>query len=104
MKTKSNIILFPPLRRRWVVDRVRQLARNSFNIKWTQHALHRLNEREISSRQVISTVRRGRPAAEPGQDDYGEWTITLTKRCAGRDVRVVVSATEHDSLFIVTVM
>ena len=103
MKTKRNVIPFPQIRRQRVVRRVRQLAENTCNIEWTRHTLERQDEREITSRQVLSTLRRGCLVCEPVLDD-GAWKVTMTRRCAGRRIRVAVSVTKRDELFIVTVM
>ena len=103
MKTERNVIPFPQIRRRRIVHRVRQLTENTCNIEWTRHALERQDEQGITARQVLSTVRRGCLVGEPVPDD-GAWKITMTRRCAGRRIRVVVSVTERDELFIVAVM
>ena len=55
---KSKIIPFPEEMRK-VVERVHATTENSDKIQWTDHARERMEEREITSRQVLETLRRG---------------------------------------------
>ena len=40
--------------------RVRELARNTGNIFWSEHAQERMNERDIIMREALGTIRGGR--------------------------------------------
>lgn len=88
---RSAVIQFPTLGRREVVARVHELARNTFNITWTKHALERLDERGVTTRQVLSTMRLGEAERDPSPDQDGDWEVVLIKRSAGKLVRVVVA-------------
>ena len=100
---ESAVIPFPD-QRRSIVDRVRRLAEDSIDIHWSRHALERMDDREISMRQAIETLRRGELVEDPMREDYGEWSIILAKRHAGRTIQVVAVITESDGLIVKTVM
>ena len=96
-------IPFPRLGRQEVANRVRELAQETFNIHWTEHALDRLDERAITMRQALSTLRLGQVDGNPIQNEDGDWRLVLTRRSAGTPVRLVVELADHQ-LFVVTVM
>ena len=98
---RSRIIPFPKVGR-WVVKRVHAIAGDTDKIRWTKHARERIREREITSRQVLEVLRRGRGVG-PAQREEGEWKIILEKPQAGREIRVVVTMEGHDELTVVTV-
>ena len=62
------------------------------------HVLDRMDERAITSRQALGTVRRGEIVAGPETDEYGDAKVTLKRRYAGQLVRVVVAISERDEL------
>ena len=82
---------------------VRELAKRTVNIGWTDHAIERLDDREITTRQVLTTLRQGRLEEPPRLDQYGGWQVTLVRRSAGRRVRVVAVLSETEELRILTV-
>ena len=104
---KSKAIPFPT-ERRWVVERVHAIAEHTDRIQWTDHARERMGERDITSRQVLETLRRGRRVRLP-QREEGEWKIILEKHHAGRRIHVVARMIvptmegEKDELRVVTV-
>ena len=104
---KSKVIPFPT-GMRWVVERVHAIAEHSDRIEWTDHARERMGERDITSRQVLETLRRGRRVRLPQRED-DEWKIVLEKHHAGRRIRVVARMIvptmedEKDELTVVTV-
>lgn len=104
---KSNVTPFPT-EMRWVVERVHATAEHSDRIQLTAHARERMRERDITSRQVRETLRRGRRMRLP-QREANEWKVVLKKNHAGRWIRVVtimiVATTEdeEDELRVVTV-
>ena len=87
-----------------ILRRIRRLAKDTGNITWTMHALDRMDERAITSRQALETVRRGEIVAGPETDEYGDAKVTLKRRYAGQLVRVVVAISERDELTIITAM
>jgi len=98
---KSTVIQFPTRGRSRVVARVHELAANTFNINWTKHALERLDERGLTTRQVLSTLREGEAERDPIPDQDGDWEIILIKRSAGKLVRVV-AALSGCRLYVIT--
>lgn len=97
----GNVIAFG-LSATQVANQIHKVAENTSNVFWTKHVLARMIEREISSRQVLSVLRMGKPDGKPELDD-GDWKIALVKRCAGRPIRVIAALSKcHVS--VVTVM
>ena len=68
------------------------------------HVLDRMDERVITFRQALETIRRGEIVAGPETDEYGESKVTLKRRYAGQVVRVVVAISECDEVTIITAM
>ena len=104
---KSKVIPFPAEMRK-VVERVHATAEHTDKIQWTNHAHERMEERDITSRQVLETLRRGKQMGLP-QQEGDEWKITQEKHHAGRRIHVVVmmnvltTEDEKDELIVVTV-
>ncbi|MDD9984392.1 MAG: DUF4258 domain-containing protein [Gammaproteobacteria bacterium] len=85
--------------------RVRELARNTANIFWSEHAQQRMNERDIIMREALGTIRRGRVDGKIVPDGENRWKMTLRRRFAGRTVKVVIAVSDHDdNLDVITVM
>ena len=85
--------------------RVRELARNTANIFWSEHAQQRMNERDIIMREALGTIRGGRIDGKIVSDGESRWKMTLRYRFAGRTVKVVVAISDHDdSLDVITAM
>ena len=85
--------------------RVRELARNTGNIFWSEHAQERMSERDIILREALGTIRGGRIDGRIVPDGEGRWKMTLRRRFAGRIIRVVVAVADHDdNLDVITVM
>ena len=102
---KNEVISFPPRQsKRRLLSRVRRLAKDTRNINWSIHALDRMDERAITSRQALETIRRGAIDGDPETDEYVESKFTLKRRYAGRIVRVVVAVSECDEMTIITAM
>ena len=70
---------------------------------WTRHALDRMSEREITSRQALRTMREGDIDDKIVPDGQDEWKVTLKRRDAGRAVHVVVVISGADDLTVITV-
>ena len=83
-----------------VLERVRELAQDTFNIYWTSHAQERMEQRDIVDAQALRVLREGEAQGEL-ELDGGDWKTTLSKHCAGRLVHVVVALRESQ-LVVVT--
>lgn len=67
------------------------------------HYKERLVERDITMRQVISTIEKGEIIDGPKKDQYGDWRIKLKRFVAGRKVQVVLALNNGKST-VVTVI
>jgi hypothetical protein len=67
------------------------------------HFQTRLQERGVSIRQVLETLRHGSLVDGPKKDNWGDWRVKMQRRVAGRRVQVVV-AVKPDILDLVTVI
>lgn len=64
-----------------------------------------MEERNVTMRQALDTLRNGKIVSGPTLDEYGEWRVTLRKRSAGRPTRVAVAIKEGGrNLTVVTVI
>ena len=82
---------------------MRDGARNTGNILWNDHARERMEERDITDRQALRTIREGNIDGKIVPDGEDEWKLTLKKRDAGRTVHVVVAISGREELTVITV-
>lgn len=101
-KNPTVVVPFRAVEPKHVANRVHSLAQDTSNVVWTQHAIDRLDERGITTRQVLTTLRQGRAEGLPVLDENGGWKIRLAKRSAGQPVRVVASLRQNQ-VYVVTV-
>ena len=103
---ESSIVPFrQPPSQEAAQERVRELARNTGNIFWSEHAQERMSERDIFMREALGALRGGRIDGKIVPDGENRWKLTLRRRFAGRIVRVVAAISDHDdSLDIITAM
>ncbi|RIY03485.1 DUF4258 domain-containing protein [Aureimonas flava] len=88
-----------------VAQRVRQLAANSENVRWSQHALDRMAERDITIRQALYVLREGDVVGPIELGKYpGELKAKFIRNMRGRrDVGVVVLLVKNGRLNVKTV-
>ena len=91
-----------PPSRQDALAKVRNGARNTGNILWTDHARERMEEREITYRQALRTIWEGNIDGKIVPDGEDEWKLTLKKRDAGRTVHVVVAISDGEELTVIT--
>lgn len=96
--TSGPVIQFPQRERTapTTVDLVRQVKllanADSMNIRMDiPHFQKRMVDRGIDMRSVLEVLRKGRASGRPNLDEYGDWTITMVRKVAGRRVEVVVA-------------
>ena len=82
---------------------VQRLAKDSKVQFGHPHFQQRLQERKVSMRQVLDTLRNGCVVDGPKLDQWGDWRVKMQRRVAGRRVQVVV-AVKDDLLDVVTVI
>ena len=94
-----------PMRPETVRDLVHRLAADTANIKWSTHALGRMDERGITDLVAVDVLRKGdlKGDIEPGQSP-GEWKVKMVRTVKGRrEVGVVVLTIRNAKLFVKTV-
>jgi hypothetical protein len=87
------------------VTRLRELASDTGNIKWSQHARERMETRDIPMRVALVVIREGMidGAIEPGSNP-GEWKGKVVRNVKGRrDVGVVVLVVRNNFILVKTV-
>lgn len=62
-----------------------------------------MDEREITMRQALTTLRKGRIERGPEVDEFGGWKVVLVRYASGRQIRVV-TVLAGGELVIVTVV
>ena len=84
--------------------RIRALAARTDDIDWSNHALERMEEREIFDVDVVRTMRGGEIAGEPEPARLGEWKCKFVRQVrGGRSVGVVVIILQNNRLLVKTV-
>jgi hypothetical protein len=108
-KSPKPIGLGPPVpvvpRLSQLGEMVRRLAANSDNIKWSDHAFVRMDERGITDVVALDVMRLGEPIGpvEAGANP-DEWKIKMTRAVKGRrEVGVVVVTVRSTHLLVKTV-
>lgn len=97
MQRKVARIVQLPLKAYDAEKQINARAANSKMVLRTQHLVEMMLERDITMRQVLSTLRRGQVVSGPEwSEDHNNWTYKVQKLSSGRDVTVVccLSATE----------
>jgi predicted sugar kinase len=85
-------------------QRIREFAAVSDNIKWSAHALMRMDEREIFDNDVLRILRRGMIGGDPEETPQGEWKCKMALRLRGtREAGVVVIILKRGGLLVKTV-
>jgi len=102
----AEIIPFPRnLSKEAAQNIIRAAVVDSDKIGWSDHAYARMEDRNVTMRQVLDTLRNGKIFSGPTLDEYDEWKVTLRKRSAGRLTRVAVAIKEDDeTLTVLTVI
>jgi hypothetical protein len=84
--------------------RVRELSWDSANVIWTDHALARAEERDLSLPEILTVLRGGYVDDPPIEEEPREWRCKVTKKHRGRTVGVLtVVVDDKGQLIIVTV-
>ena len=83
---------------------IKRLAENSENIKWSRHALERMEERGIDDIDVLRALRTGFIAGLPEATQDPGWKCKMVKQIRGsREVGVVTIIIRSSYLLIKTV-
>ncbi len=93
-----------PLDRFIAERRIKAIAAVTSNIKWSFHALERMEERGIPDVDVLRILRQGVIAGPPRADRPGEWTCKMVRTIRGRrEAGFVVIILLGDRLLVKTV-
>ena len=83
---------------------IRGIAQDSDKIIFSNHALERMDERDLSDREVIAVLKTGVVLDVPTKTRNGDWQCKVVKRLRGvRDVGVVTIILLDGMLFLKTV-
>src|SRR5262245_24393731 len=84
--------------------RVRELAKDSSNLVWTDHIKERMAERGIDSDAVLRIVRGGDVEEEPTPTDTpGDWNVKMVRKMAtGRCAGVIMVLVQNTRLVLKT--
>lgn len=80
-----------------------ETAQDSSNVRFFAHALERMEQRQITPRQVVETLRRGFLAEPVAQDIYGDWVGKVLHTSAGDRINVVAKLKKHEGHFILVI-
>ena len=81
---------------------IRSLAADTGKCAWSAHFIESMVEREVSMRQVLTTLREGRVVSDPVRNEFGDWRCAVRKRCAGQRVTVIIAIQGRERLIGVT--
>ena len=85
--------------------RVHAIAVDTRNIRWSRHALDRMEQRGIDDTDALKALQRGHclEAPVPGKQQ-GEWKVKMVQEVRGsRDIGVVTIIMVEDRLRVLTV-
>lgn len=102
-KPTSNVVRYR-LTREVALRRVRDIAQNSENLRWSGHIRQRMMERGIDTDAVLRVLRQGYIDSDPIEGSgANEWKIKLTRRMPnGRVAGVVTILIQDNFLRLVT--
>ena len=82
---------------------VRELAKDSGNVVFTDHALKRMRQRQVTPRAVLECLLRGAIVEGPALGIKGTWELAIERMGAGRRLRVACAIDLPSRLIVVTV-
>lgn len=82
---------------------LRDIASDSSRVIFTHHALQRMQQRKVSTTQVLACLQRGIVAEPVALDLHGNWKLTVTHRAAGAELDVAVAIDVPRRAIVITV-
>ncbi len=82
---------------------LREIAQDSANVIFTDHARQRMRQRHVTATQIIACLQRGIVSEPVALDLHGNWKLTVTHRAAGRDLNVAVAIDVPKRAIVITV-
>lgn len=86
-----------------MLDVVRRIAKDSANIVWTQHSKQRMQERKITTSQVMKVLHRGFIKESVYQTPSGDWKCTMSHVIAADEISVALAVRWDASSLIVII-
>jgi len=84
--------------------RVREIAQDSGNIIWTNHAQQQMKKRHITFAMATDVLCRGTVQKEPEQDiRTGHMICRMERYCAGEDIGICVALKSEQASKIIVV-
>lgn len=82
---------------------VRELAADSGNVVFTNHALKRMRQRRVTPKAVIECLLKGVISEGPVLGIKGTWELAIERMGAGRKLRAACAIDLPERLILVTV-
>jgi hypothetical protein len=82
---------------------LREIAEDSGNIIFTNHARERMRERKVTPSQVLACLKQGFASEPVALDPHGNWKLTVQHRVAGVELNVSVAIDVPTRAIIITV-
>jgi hypothetical protein len=92
-----------PLPRPKALGLMRELARDSGYVVFTDHALKRMRQRHVTPRAVLECLSKGTIVEGPAMGIRGTWELAVEPMGAGRKLRVACAIDPPRRLIVVTV-
>ena len=82
---------------------VRELAKDSGNVVFTDHALKRMRLRHVTPRAVLECLLRGVIVEGPALGIKGTWELAMERMGAGQRLHVAVAIDLPNRLIVITI-
>lgn len=82
---------------------VRELAADSGNVVFVDHALKRMKQRKVSPKDIINCLLLGVIVEGPALGIKGNWELAMQRMGGGRKLRVALAIDLPSRLIIITV-
>ena len=102
--TADNVLTFTHLSEQKAKEILQEVTQSSFNVKFSKHALERMEERGITRPQVTRVLTRGNFSESPHRSVNGNWKMTLVGIAAGSEIEVACALDYNETLGNYTVI
>jgi hypothetical protein len=68
-----------------------EIAADSAQVKFTEHALEQMRKRRITPKQVVDCLLRATVTESPVLDQHGNWKLTVERGACGARIGVAVA-------------
>jgi hypothetical protein len=92
-KKKANNVILMDLNDQSALLMIRKIVRDTSKVIITNHAQTRMNERDISAKQIFDCLNKGTVSESPHKQPNGDWKLTLSARSSGSLINVAIALT-----------